>query len=157
MIAKIFIKLNKLDREKYRIKAVTAGFLIILILLLDLHRFGAWYYGYRTYIKTHWFILLLILFYPVFKYTFAGLIQYLAANKMFKTLYFIMYFIAALPFSICNPYVLQIFAWPGDRQWYELNIFNTGPEFYYGLAWIIPTTLVYIVVTWTVNRFKLFG
>ena len=146
MITKIFIRLNKLDREKYRTRAVTAGLLIIFILLLDLHRFGAWYYGYRTYIKTHWFILLLILFYPVFKYTFAGLIQYLAANKMFKTLYFIMYFITALPFSICNPYVLQIFAW-GDKPWYQLSYFNSGIEFYYGLAWIIPSTLIYMAIT----------
>lgn len=156
MMTSIFIKLNQLDREEYRIKALVSGFLIIFILLLDFHRFGAWFLGYRTYIKSYWVPVTLFAGYPVLKYALAGLIQYLAANKMFKTLHFAMFFIAALPFSFWNPYVLQMFTW-GGRPWYELNYLSSGPEFYMGLAWIIPTTLAYMAIAYTVDRFKLFG
>lgn len=148
MLTRLFIKLNKLNRQGYKIKALVSGLLLIFILLLDLHRFGAWYYGYRTYVKIYWIPVLLFVSFPLVKYALAGLIQYLAANKMFKTLHFVMFFIAALPFSFCNPYVLQLFAWPGDRHWYEKNIISSGPEFFYGLAWIIPSTLIYMAVAW---------
>ena len=154
MMTSIFIKLNKLNREEYRIKAIVSGFLIIFILLLDLHRFGAWFLGYRTYIKSYWVPVMLFVGYPILKYALAGLIQFMADRKMFKTLHFVMFFIAALPFSFCNPECWQIFAW-GGRPFYEKNIFHNGPEFYHGLAWIIPTTLIYMAVAWVVDRFNL--
>ena len=156
MMTSIFIKLNKLDLKAYRKKAIVSGLLLILILALDLHRFGAWYEGHRSYVKTNWIFICAALSYPLVKYALAGLIQYLAANKMFKTLHFAMFFIVALPFSFWNPYVLQMFAW-GGRPWYELNYLSSGPEFYMGLAWIIPTTLAYMAIAYTVDRFKLFG
>jgi hypothetical protein len=156
MMTSAFIKLNKLDLEEYKIRAYVSGFLIIFILLLDLHRFGAWFLGYRTYIKSYWVLVMLVVSYPLVKYALAGLIQYMTDNKMFKALHFAMFFIAALPFSFCNPLTWTIFAW-GGRPWYEVNYFSTGIDLYMGLAWIIPSTLAYMAIAYTVDRFKLFG
>jgi len=154
MITSAFIKLNRLDLKTYRTKAIVSGFIIIFILLLDLHKFGAWYLGYRTYNKPYWIPFILFISFPLIKYALAGLIQFLSVNKMFKTLHFAMFFIAALPFSFCNPYIWQMFAW-GGRPWYYKSMFNTGPEFYIGLACIIPSTLAYMGVAYVVDRFNL--
>jgi hypothetical protein len=105
-------------------------------------------------VKPYWLLGILIISYPLFKYALAGLIQYLASRQMFRILYFLMFFIAVLPFSFCNPYTLRIFAWPGDRHWYEKNIFSSGAEFYIGLAWIILTALIIMGISLAVGYFN---
>ncbi len=153
LLTKLFIKLQKLDRNKYRKRALISGTILITILALDLHRFGAWYMESRTYVKPYWIPGILIVSYPMFKYSLSGLIQYLASRQMFRALYFLMFFIAALPFSFCNPQTLRIFAW-GGRPWYEKDIFSSGAEFYIGLAWIIPTVLIFMVISLAVGYYN---
>jgi len=37
--------LNRINLSKLRVRAEVSGVTVIIILLLDLHRFGAWYTG----------------------------------------------------------------------------------------------------------------
>ena len=144
MIIKLLFKLQKLDRNKYRKRALISGIILITILALDLHRFGAWYMESRTYVKPYWTAGMLIISYPLFKYSLSGLVQYLAAREMFGTIYFIVFYIAALPFCIMNPYVFEIFR--KNINWYDTNYFSSGSDFYIGIASIILTPLAYIAV-----------
>ena len=138
---------QKLDRNKYRKRALISGIILIIILILDLHRFGAWYMESRTYVKPYWLPGMLIVSYPMLKYSISGLIQYLSAKEMFKILHFAMFYISSAPFTFPVAVVyLRSFLFKDVLPWYEKDIFNPGPEFYLGVLLVILSPLPYIAL-----------
>ncbi len=133
-------KLSGVDLAEYRKRAFISGMIIILILALDLHRFGAWYYGYRTYLRPWSVPVLLITAFPFIKYACAMIVQYAVRMKKFNLMFYVMVFAASLPFSFCNPHVnWNIFNW--NKSWYDLSWFRSGTQLLTGIGYMIVTTL----------------
>ncbi len=133
-------RLSGIDLVLYRKKGMISGLIIIFILALDLHRFGAWYYGYRTYLKPWSVPVLLIIAFPFIKYTCAMLVQYAVNMKKFDYILYVMTFFACLPFSVGNPYVLP-YIFDFSKEWYDKGIFNSWPQVLAGAVHIFFTTL----------------
>lgn len=141
MMTSIFIKLNKLDLKAYRKKALAAGLLLILILALDLHRFGAWYDGNRSYVKTNWILICAGLSYPLVKYALAGLIQYFTTRKMFTALYILLFYATVFPISS----LLTVAYFKRSMEWYEKNYFIDDKQFLIAVIAVFVFPLVYMV------------
>ena len=134
-------RLSGVDLTEYKKRAFISGMIIILMLALDLHRFGAWYYGYRTYLRPWSIPVLLITASPFIKYASAMLVQYAVRMKKFNYIFYVMVFAVSLPFSFCNPHVhWNIFNW--NKPWYDLSWFRSGTQLLTGIAYMIITTTV---------------
>jgi hypothetical protein len=133
-------RLSGADLTAWRKRAFISGLIIIIILALDLHRYGAWYYGYRTYLRPWSVTVLLITAFPFIKYTLAMIIQYAVRLEKFNCIFYVMVFAASLPFSFCNPDVIwNIFNW--NKPWYDLRWFRSGTQLLTGIGYMFATTL----------------
>ncbi len=114
--------LNKLDLPKLKSRADVSGWLLIIILSLDIHRFGAWYTGNQAHIRPFVFPFLCLAGIPIIIYVLAAAVQYCVRQRKFTLLYLSGLYICSLPFSIFNFDVLKyLFKKP---VWYNPSIFE---------------------------------
>jgi hypothetical protein len=131
---KILNFLNRLKLPKIKQRVNVSGVILIIILLLDLHRFGAWYIGNQSYIKPYGLSLILVSGLPLFIYVLAAAVQYCVRHKCFTLLYMSRIFLFCLPLSIFNPVTIgSIFL--QDSTWMDQSIFRPLDfKFFIGIA-----------------------
>ena len=131
---KILIHLNTRDLNKIRPRVVVSGVILIIILSLDLHRYGAWYTGNAAYIKYHWIPVLCLPGYFVARHAAAIFVQWCVRRDLWWTLYCIGIYVWCLPFALllANQYLFK------SPVWYDPSIFRPGDRtFLLGLTILI--------------------
>ena len=100
---KIIIKLSKIKLSLMVRQARVSGIMIILVILLDLHKFGAWYTGNETkYRQPYGLSLILVGGVPFIIYCSAAIVQIAVKLKLYSVLYLSPVFFFTLPFTLCR-------------------------------------------------------
>ncbi|PKL19583.1 MAG: hypothetical protein CVV49_00670 [Spirochaetae bacterium HGW-Spirochaetae-5] len=136
---KIINFLNRRDLQKLKSRADVSGWLLIIILSLDIHRFGAWYTGNQAHIRPYIFPFLCLAGIPIIIFVMAGAVQYCVRRQWFTLLYLSGIYVCALPFSIFNFDALKyIFKKP---LWYNASIFEPiDLNFFKGVGLLMLTS-----------------
>lgn len=118
-----FIKfINRINLSHLRRYAVISGILLIIILILDLHRYGAWYTGNQCFMRPYGPGLIITTGLPFFVYVIAGAVQFALDREWFMMIYLLRIFVFCLPFGVFNEYTLK-YVFTKDI-WYEKFIFR---------------------------------
>ncbi len=117
---KIIKYLNSINLTKLKRYANMSGSLLVIILALDLYRYGAWFTGDATFLYPYALPVLLVLGAPVIVYAAAAAVQKAVSSKRYTLLYLVSLYICCLPFALWNPVTIErIFR---DDKWYNPGI-----------------------------------
>ena len=136
---KIINFLNKRDIQKLKSRADVSGWLLIIILSLDIHRFGAWYTGNQAHVRPYILPFLCLAGIPIIIYVLAAAVQYCVRRKWFTMLYLSGIYVCSLPFSIFNfdalKYIFKTPVWYNDSIFEPINL-----NFFKGVGLLLLTS-----------------
>ncbi len=117
---RVIVFLNRLNTFKIKRYADVTGLLLVIILALDLHRYGAWLTGDATFLYPYAHPVLLVLGAPVVLYAAAAGVQKAVAGERYTLLYLSGLFVCSLPYTLWNPIVFdKMFK---AERWYDPGI-----------------------------------
>ncbi|GEM_PF-3598055 len=148
---KIFKYLKSINLINIKRYADVSGTLLVIILALDLHRFGAWYTGDATYLYPYALPVLLVLGAPVVLYAAAAGTQRAVAREQYTLLYLSGLFVCCLPFTLWNPFVFdKIFK---AEKWYDPGILRpVDAAFIKGLIVSLIITTGIVLILWLLGQ-----
>jgi hypothetical protein len=123
-ILKLCLYLNSITADlqkmnRYRGRAEVSAFMLVVILVLDLHRYGAWYSGNRAFLKPYAVPMLILLSMPLIIYASAVILR----RFVMKGRYNLLTFCAVTVFLYC---VIMFFCWPAflpdSKDWLSANM-----------------------------------
>jgi len=151
--------LNSIYLPALRPRAEVSGIMVIVILLLDLHRFGAWYTGNQCHMKVYGLPMLLIAGTPFVVYIMAIAVRKIISRGWYMLLYaFRIYPFFLVPGMINKITIESLF---NEPVWYFDSIFRPFDfMFFEGVAVMLLLaglyTAVFIGSIWiAVSLFKL--
>ncbi len=144
---KIIKYLNSINLTKLKRYANMSGSLLVIILALDLHRYGAWFTGDATFLYPYALPVLLVLGAPVIVYAAAAAVQKAVSSKRYTLLYLVSLYICCLPFGLWNPVTIErIFK---DDKWYNPGILRpVDAAFITGILASLITAAGIVLVLW---------
>ena len=150
MIA-IFNFLNRINLPKLRVRAEASGVLVIVILVLDLHRFGAWYTGNQCHVKPNAFAALFIAGLPLGIYCAGWVVQKIISKGWMMLLYMIRLYIYFLPLGLLNKFTIEhVFK---DPIWYDDTVLRVADfDFFLGILTALALPAVYVFCLWIMGR-----
>lgn len=150
-MVKIFKYLKSINLIKIKRYADVTGTLLVIILALDLHRYGAWYTGDATYLYLYALPVLLVLGAPVVLYAAAAGTQRAIAREQYTLLYLSGLFVCCLPFTLWNPIVFdKIFK---AEKWYDPGILRpVDATFIKGVLASLIIAAVIVLILWLLGK-----
>jgi hypothetical protein len=137
--------LNRINLSKLRPRAEASGMIVIVIFLLDLHRFGAWYFGNQCHLKDYGLPMLAVAGMPFVIYTMAMVVQRIISNGWFMVLYIFRIYLFLLVPGMINE--ITLYAVFKDPVWYSPSIFRPFDfMFFKGIAVMLLLTGAYTTV-----------
>jgi len=114
--------LNSINLGRLRLRAEVSGWMVIFILLLDIHRFGAWYTGNQCHMKGYGIAMLLVAGMPFVVYTAALTVQKIISKGWYMALYIFRIYLFFLVPGMLNPITIKtIFK---EQVWYSTSVFR---------------------------------
>ncbi|PKL18214.1 MAG: hypothetical protein CVV49_07100 [Spirochaetae bacterium HGW-Spirochaetae-5] len=137
--------LNRINLSRLRPRAEVSGMIVIVIFLLDLHRFGWWYSGNQCHMKIYGLPMLAVAGMPFVIYALASAVQGIISRGWYMVLYiFRIYLFLLVPGMINDITISGVFQEP---VWYSPSIFRPFDfMFLKGIAAMMLLTGAYTAV-----------